>query len=459
MKTYNIKGVRAVAISSFHDYVAKHPSNNIEAVDQNPILGTAYDLDGKKANDHKIQTVDGKSYKIYPWGNDNLTPQKCISLIRSNGDAMNLINTRADFLYGGGIDFFEEVIEGENMQYKVFRNEKIRSYRDELGIDDLTLQLVMSLAETWCFVVNRTTENGIPKLTWVDPVTFRWVQKDKDSKQNIGILSADWNDQSETGTKGKAVQVVLDTSRQDGLIFKKVAQVGQPYYPRPTYWSQEALKFVETMNFCAEKIWQSTKSNNNVGQIIRISEDYITDLANQTEDKEDVELEEPEDENTKRSRVRNEIYDMLNEFMFSGTRTVIFDECRTDPQTGKMVPNIEPQEVKRSLNTKEYSESYELSLRGFANSGGVLAGLTGLSDGGKLGGSGSELKVSANYQQTFRTNRERLLITSLIDRTYRKFLELPDNVVVRFRNLILVNDNADKSGVSATMKTETNPKS
>ena len=457
MKVTNIKGVRAVAVSTFDEY-AKWKPNNIDAIDQNPILGTAYDIDGKKANDYKIQTIEGKSYKIYPWGNDNLTPQKCISLIRSNGDAMNLINTRADFLYGGGIDFFEEVIDGEQVQYKVFRNEKIRAYRDELEIDNLVGQLVVSLAETWCLIVNRTTEKGVPKLSWIDPSTFRWVQ---DSVKKIGILSADWNDQSETGNKGKAVAVVSDSSQEDGIIFKKISQVGQPYYPRPTYWSPEALDFLETMNFCAAKIRQCTKSNNFIGQIARISEDYITDLANQTEDVEsdDDLVDSQEDENAKRSRVRNNLYEMLNDFMFSGTRTVIFDECRTDPQTGKMVPNIEIQEVKRSLNTKEYSESYELSLRGFANSGGVLAGLTGLSDGGKLGGSGSELKVSANYQQTFRTNRERLLITSLIDRTYRKFLELPDNVVVRFRNLILVNDNADKSGVSATMKTETNPKS
>ena len=450
-------GTRVLAVSNLAEFEKQHHGISIDAVEQNSLLKSAYDLDGNKSNDFKQVSVDGKTYDIYPWGADNLLPQKCISMIRSNGDAMNLINTRADFLYGGGIDFFEEIIEGENITYKAYRNNKIRKYREQLRIDELVGQLIVSLAETWCFVVNKKMVVGMPVLENVDVSTFRWV-KAKDSSGKLAVLSPDWNDQAETQRAGVAVPVVRDDENKDRLIFKKVSQSGQPSYPIPTYWTEESLDFLETMNFSSAKIRQNTKSNNNIGQIWRISEEYITSLANDTPDLETADGEGMEDEAAKRERVRNEIYDMLNEFTFSGTRTVIFDECTVDSQTGKMLPNLVIEEVKRSLNAEEFSASYELSLRGFSNSSGLISGLSGVSDGGKLGGSGSEVKVSANYEQTFRTNRERVLVTTLIDRTYRKFLELPDNVVVRFRNLVLVNDNADKSGVSSTMKTETNPK-
>ena len=437
---------------------------NIDAVDQNPIFSTAYDADGQKAQDIYQQSIGKNTYNVYRWGKDNLLPLHCVSTIRSNGDAVNLLNTRADFLYGSGVDFYKEVIEGENVKYHLFRNDEIKKYRKKLKLDKLVLQLVQSLVDTWCIVVNKDYENNMPKLSWVDPLTFRYSV----APNKIALLSPDWRDIVETSKNGKAVPIVDTQDKKPGIIFLKVPQVGQPYYPRPPYWSEESIDFVQTMNYCSAKIRQNTKSNNNIGQIFRISQDYIDHLADNfsgtvaTLD-EDAEVEETDleldtDVDSRREKARNDLYEMLDNFMFSGTRTTIFDECSVDPATGKMIPNIEMVEVKRTLNTKEFAESYELALRGFTNSGGVLTGLSGLNDGGKLGGSGSEVKVSANYQQTFRTNRERLLITELLDDTYREFLKLPDDVVIRFKNVVLVNDNADKSGVSSTMKTESNPK-
>lgn len=441
-------------------------ANNIDAIDQNPIFSTAYDADGQKAQDIYQQTVESKTYNVYRWGRNNLLPNECVAIIRSNGDAVNLLATRADFLYGSGVDFYREIIEGENVRYELFRNDKIKKYRKKLKLDKLVLQMIQSLVETWCIVVNKKFDGEVPILSWVDPLTFRFAK----APTQLALLSPDWNDVSETSSKGKVVKLVDSDSNQPGIIFKKIPQVGQPYYPRPPYWSEESIDFVQTMNYCSAKIRQNTKSNNNIAHIFRISQDYIDQLANNmdasvanldedtsNEDTSDIDFG-TEDADSRREKARNDLYEMLNTFMFSGTRTIIFDECTVDPATGKMIPNIEMVEVKRTLNTKEFAESYELSLRGFANSIGLQIVLVGLSDGGKLGGSGSEVKVSANYQQTFRTNRERLLVTELLDDTYREFLELPDDVVIRFKNVVLVNDNADKTGVSSSMKTESNPK-
>ena len=65
-------------------------ANNIDAIDQNPIFSTAYDADGQKAQDIYQQTVEDKTYNVYRWGRNNLLPNECVAIIRSNGDAVNL---------------------------------------------------------------------------------------------------------------------------------------------------------------------------------------------------------------------------------------------------------------------------------------------------------------------------------------------------------------------------------
>jgi hypothetical protein len=75
-----------------------------------------------------------------------------------------------------------------------------------------------------------------------------------------------------------------------------------------------------------------------------------------------------------------------------------------------------------------------------------------VSDGKMLGGSGSELRVSAEYQQFYRTPRERQAIESYWNRQIKPVLDLPKDVYFGFNNILLETLDKEKSG-SSTKKT------
>lgn len=113
---------------------------------------------------------------------------------------------------------------------------------------------------------------------------------------------------------------------------------------------------------------------------------------------------------------------------------------------GKLSGLIAFEEIKRSLNAKELQEAYDTALRAFANASRFLPSLSGVSDGKTLGGSGSELKVAANYQQFFRTPRERQLILRPFNRDVKKILKLPKDVFAGFYDVLLVSDDKNAAG-------------
>ena len=98
-----------------------------------------------------------------------------------------------------------------------------------------------------------------------------------------------------------------------------------------------------------------------------------------------------------------------------GKRRVLYDECPVG-EDGKMQPWIELVPVKRSITGSEYSEVYRTAVLAFANASGILSQLAGINDGKVMGGSGSELRVTAEYQQFYRTPRERESILKPLNR-------------------------------------------
>lgn len=108
--------------------------------------------------------------------------------------------------------------------------------------------------------------------------------------------------------------------------------------------------------------------------------------------------------------------------------------------------------VKRSITGTEYTELYRAAVLAFANASGILSQLSGINDGKVVGGSGSELRVTAEYQQFYRTPRERELILKPLNRIIlpemRKAFKLPSDVVFGYNNILLEALNSSKNGSS-----------
>ncbi|TDB69111.1 hypothetical protein [Arundinibacter roseus] len=418
------------------------------------------DTTGVKPSTERSVNVNKKSYIYYPWGDNNLLPNDRVKLLRSNGDAQNLVQARIDFLYGGGFGFFKHVKRNGILHREPFTNSAIEEYEDAYGLPDLgevVDQINTALVETGNAFVRRQLVDGLPIYSVKDSLVVRATMADPIVKAYL--LCSDWTNQ-ETIEKGCSILPVYDPTNElleESLIHLKPYQSGQPYYGYAQYWGDQSVHWIEVMNYIAQSMIGTVKHNKNLAHICRIASRYFDEMAASVP--EDENSDEPVDFEKQKDKVRDQFYKSVEE-MFSekndtGPR-IIYDECDLAPD-GKLSGFIQFEEIKRSLNAKELHEAYQIALLAFANASRILPGLAGVSDGKMLGGSGSELKVSANFQQHFRTARERKLTCSIFNTDVKKALKLPRDVYAGFHDILLVSD--DKNPAGKETKTTSAPNS
>ncbi len=389
--------------------------------------------DGNSAKGTVTRTVQGSKYKIYPWGTNNKLVDEMLALYRSNGDVMNLVQTRADFLYGDGCGWFRHRNEGKTLIREPYTDNKIKTFGELNDTQELTNTQLTYMCETGNAFMNHSLDpknKGKLVLSLRDSVTVRAVVATQ-GFVDTWLLAPDWSN-----PKGTVAlpSLRLDTKEAPDTIFQiKKMQSGQFYYGFPLWWA--TAEWIKLANRIPLFHNNGLDTEYNVNRICRVAEEYIKKFGGDTEEGQEA--------------FRQKFYRQVDELLFSqdGKRKVIFDECAIGTDN-KMIPFIQFEEIKTSLTGKEYNELYDMAIRAFANASGILAGLVGVSDGKMLGGSGSELRVSAEYQQFYRTPRERQAIESYWNRQIKPYLGLPDDVYFGFNNILLETLDKEKSGSS-----------
>ena len=393
------------------------------------------------------QTIQKKSYEYYPFGKNNKAPNQMVELVRSNGDISNLLETRIDFLIGSGLGLFYKE-GGENKEVPF---ESYKDYWFASDIDGLVEALMTDIVFVGAGYVIITSDGKNLEFSHKDALTVRAVKASDDESSIPGyLLSSKW----ESGAAKKAGFIPTfdpKNPHQHSISIYPVRkhQTGQFYYNIPGWWSLET--WIKIANRIAGRIDAELDSEGNIGQIIRISDKYFDDLERQ-------QINNPD---TNQPYTREELIDIFKdtseEFLFGvGKNKVLFDYCAVD-EKGNLKKNIEIEAVKRTITGKENNEIYQGVLTAISNSSQVLGSLSGISDGKMNSGGGTEIRESANFQQYYRTPRERKLITKFFNRFVFPELkkvksDIPDNAFFSFKNIVI--ETLDKNPTSAkTVKT------
>jgi hypothetical protein len=382
-------------------------------------------------------TIDKKPIEYYPWGKDNRLPNKMMEMVRSNGDVGNLLETRADFLYGSGIGLFTRDKKGITTPYY---HEKHKDHWMDYGMDDLTDKAMTFLVYTGHAFINVSV--GTKKdlsFSVKDSLTVR-CQKVPDDVGKVSnyVLSSRWD--AGMSTKKQAVLVPAFDYKDfyglpESIINLHKPQPGQFYYNHPQWWGLE--EWIRLANRIA-KIYNGTlDTEGNVGQILRVAKKMFDDIM----------MHPPKNANGKeltRKEVIDEFKKTADKFLFGGERNVVLlDICGVNDK-GQLEKYIEFEAVKKSLTGKEYGELYTIALNAISNASGVLGGLSGVSDGKMNSGGGTEIRQTALYQQFYRTPRERKLLLNFLNRVFLKYSReklgedvLPNGVFYDFKNIVL----------------------
>ncbi|WP_041257795.1 hypothetical protein [Fibrella aestuarina] len=388
--------------------------------------------DGNSVAGTNKRSVQGTAYKIYPWGSDNQLVNQMVDLYRSNGDVMNLVQTRADFLYGAGCGWFKHRTEKGKLIREPYTDAKIQAFEVVNDLQELVNTQLTYLVETGNAFVNHSREGSTLTLSMRDSLTVRAVVATK-GFVDTWLLAPDWKN-----AKAKDIVPVpaltADTLTAPETLHQiKRRQSGQFYYGFPIWWA--AAEWIKLANRVPTFHNNGLDTEYNASRICRVAEDFFTKFGG--------------DSDESKAEFREKFYDQVESLLSGaeGERRVIFDECAIGSD-GKMTPWIQFEEIKTQLTGKEYTELYQMAVTAFANASGILSGLAGVTDGKQLGGSGSELRVSAEYQQFYRTPRERQAIESYWNRLIKPELGLPADVYFGFNNILLETLDKEKSGSS-----------
>jgi hypothetical protein len=409
--------------------------------------GERFDANVSKGNstgNKKSVTVGSSKYNVFPWGKNNLLPKEMADLLRSNPDVLNLMSAKKDFLYGAGIGLFLENIAGGTTELIPY---DLVSKPSNKALEFLAKNDLSSFNEAACshitdmmnlFINISTYQDKIPTITCIDPVVCR-VDLGLDNLGQVQnyVIAPDWDGNSVKNAKAvKAYNELIDFSKAGEYMYHvKPTQTGQFFYGYANWWSvAEAIRV-------ANRLWafhnNGLDSQYNAAFIVRVANDYFKQFGNDYEGGE--------------SKFRDDFWDGMDGLLSGeqGSNRIIADECAIGPNG--IIPYIEIEAIQRGLKGNEYMELYQNAILAFANASGILANIAGVSNGKVMGGSGSELRVSAEFQQQFRTVRERQLILKVLNNIIKKQLELPSNAVFAYKNMTLTTLDKNPTGVQKTV--------
>lgn len=398
-------------------------------------------------------SVDKKTYKYYPWGKDNKLPHRMLALVRSNGDVANLLETRADFLYGSGIGLF---VRNEKNEVEPIYLEAVKEFWAKHEMDDFVDAAITQIVFTGHAFANISSDTK-KKLSFnvKDSLTVRAVEVPEDQgKISVYLLSSKWDAGSQT--KKAAVPVpAFDYADIYGLpesicnLHK--AQPGQFYYNHPQWWSLE--EWIKLANRIARIYNNSLDTEGNIGMIMRVAQRYFDDIvaSNTKEDGTSYTMQE----------VKDLFKQKVDKFLFGTEKNkVLFDICGLSDK-GVLEKYIEFEPVKKSLTGEEYNKLYMAAVQAIANASGVLGGLSGVSDGKMNSGGGTEITATAKYQQFFRTPRERKLIVNFLNKVFLKYMKdqkvkMPEGAFFDFKNILLETLDKNPTGMQTVKQSGSN---
>lgn len=383
--------------------------------------------------------IGSNTYKIYPFGGNNLLIDDMVDLARSNADVVNLLETRVDFLVGAGIGLFQEVIANGKAELQPLDLASYPKATAWLAKNDLPayaegVAVGLVYGGNAYVSIEGDARDGLPVLDTVGSTLVRAELAQRGVIRNY-VICPDWRRK-----KDFTAVAAWDpaTERAKALLHLRREQAGQFYYGYATYWS--IAEWIKLANRIAQFHNNGLDTAYNAAYICRVAGEYFEKFGG--------------DSNEEKEKFRDQFYDNVDKMMAGeqGSNRVIYDECEFTI-TGEMQPYIKFEKIERGLKGNEYTELYTTALQVIANASGVLSGLAGTSNGKMLGGSGSELRVAADYQQHYRTGRERSLMLRPLNQIVLPKLGLPAGTRFAFKSIQLQTLDENPTGSKRTVST------
>lgn len=344
--------------------------------------------------DKRLLQSAGGSIDWVRWGATDDEPNKIVALNWESPSKPALMDQAASFILGNGVAPFRKRFEKGKVIYERDYFPDLDDWFEEQEIREKYLELA-AMSFTFCemaFVNWSVDASKDISIQTIQPLKCRY------NKGKNGMLVSPLFGTESTPQKKDITQVSLFDRKDphkfaESIWVLKKPQIGQEFYNLGLFWGTKLWTKVANM---IPRFHEAGLNNGyNIKYLIEIDESYFI-----------AEGENPEDEavgkeiEKRKDAFLNSIDDFLAGIENTDKAVVMIGDL-TDKQ-GKSRDLIRVKPLTNTMSDDAYTKLYNAANIAQAQGHTILPVLAGISEGAKLGGSGSELSNAAMYQVAYR---------------------------------------------------------
>lgn len=400
-------------------------NSNVERVGEDFFVlrgaGAVVQFTNNKGTDvnFSASTLKQGDLRIVPWGKNNLQPQEMLKLVFGNHIKPQLLLTSRDFLLGAGLGIFKRSVVAGKIVTEPVIDLEMEDWLDAIDAPMVMGSNAFNLEYFGNFFTN-TVLNSSKKVEDVVPFDCTMVraQETLQRRPENYYLHPDW-------ANFKAADVVTrpafdrrnPTKYGDFMYHGRDWTPGQKYYDMPAYWGTRIWTGVsnEIPKFHASGL----KNGYNLKYHIKIPRDYFLQFGDRKA----------------QEAAEDEIMNSMNE-MLSGVENVdkaFVSKFGVDGQ-GKPMPGWSIEPIENKMSDKAYDSVNSQANIAHTSGHGIDPSLAGIDTGSKLGGSGSEKRISYQLHIALRTPQKRKILLEPFNQ-WRKLMGFNPEHVFGFNDI------------------------
>lgn len=344
-------------------------------------------------------------FKIAPWGADNLQPQKMLELVHNNHLKPQLITTARDFVLGARIGVFQRSIVDDKERVVPVLNAEMEDWYEDIE-GDAALQSLAYNLETFanCFsVLSLASKNYVEAIQSFDGTVVRALVTAKPKPERYA-LHHDWRNFRADEAKILPVFDFKNPSKfGECLVHGRDWTPGQKYYDMPPYWGTR--KWTEVSNKIPCFHSSGLDNGYNVKYHIRIPMGYFDQFGDSPE---------------KRKKAELDLMANMNEMLagVENTDKVFVSKFAVDAG-GNKLPGWEIVPIENKMSDTAYDSVNTQANIAHTSGHGIDPSLAGIDTGSKLGGSGSEKRISYQLHLALRTPQKRKILLKTLKAAHK----------------------------------------
>jgi hypothetical protein len=417
----------------------------------NPRIETSIEVEFGDAtySDQRATRLSTSTGDHIAWGEKDQILFDLHKLASDSPNKWPLMKTRRDFLLGLGLQVVTRTIENGKVVFNVVDDEETRKIMEWLDMSNhskLMKKKAMDLIFSGRYflkVINQL--DGGVKFEHIQVFHCRpckiEVGESKISRYalngNFGTMFFRKNESfflpafDEENPKKFAVSILDVKDYWTGMVYNTFGE----------WWGTKG--WTEVGNDIPHFHKSGLKNGYNIKYHISIPDDYFV--------KED--YAEGESEETLKQRVLEEMGNALEGVENADKTLYTYHKVLAEGRYAESGVKITP--LKNEMSDDAYTKLFNTANQVQATGHRTLPTLAGIDTGGKLGGSGKELEVSANYMQNYLTHSDReLLIEDLL--IAKKILGWGADKFFKFENIEMYNFDTTPKGVAENQNQEQN---